>query len=523
MTISQCPLSLSQPVYTATQVLQNEGLVARQLNILMPDLMEHAGAAAFHQIQHCWPKLSSMLVVCGQGNNGGDGFVIARLAHLAGIKVSVLLLAQQEPQASALIAYQSLELSSVDIIKAKCFSGNDPAQVIQQYRGDLIVDAIFGIGFHGQLSKEMQVVIGAINKNSAAKACIDIPSGLSATTGDVDSLAVIANITVTFIVLKQGLLTGQAANYVGQLFLADLGVGPVFISHIKTSLGNAPPHSTYLQGFKDLPLLVKRQPTSHKGTIGMVLAIGGNLGMPGAIRLSAEAALRCGSALVSVSCHQANQALVFNGRPEIMLAPDNAQKLIESSVFAKAKVCILGPGLGLDNWAKAFFEVLILSEKPCVFDADALVLLSQLSERQCSEIKAGNNHWVLTPHPLEAAKLLHCSVAEIETDRFAAVIAIANQYQCICLLKGAGSLVSDGKTTWLNSSGNAGMASGGMGDVLSGIIGALLLQMPDAFQAVRLACYIHGAAADRIAEKLGQRGMLASDLFVELQQLVNNK
>jgi len=521
MTSRPCPLSLSQPVYTATQVLQNEALVAQRLNITMPDLMERAGAAAFSQIQSSWPKLGSMLVICGQGNNGGDGFVIARLAHLAGIKVSVLLLAKQKPQASALIAFQALQLSSVEIIKANDSSSCDPAQVIQQFRGELIVDAIFGIGFHGELSQEVQLIIGQINNHKAAKVAIDVPSGLSATTGHVESLAVIATITVTFIVLKQGLLTGQAANYLGELFLADLEIGSAFINHIN-KLDYADNHQVALfQGIDDLPLLKKRQPTSHKGTIGLLLAIGGNLGMPGAIRLSAEAALRCGAALVAVSCHQSNLGIVLNGRPEIMLAPDNVQSLIQSNAYDKANVYLLGPGLGLDDWATQLFTALMLTKKSCVFDADALTLLSGLSERELLNARVSNNQWVLTPHPLEAAKLLHCSVAEIEVDRFTAVRSIANQYNCICLLKGAGSLVSDGKTTWINSSGNAGMASGGMGDVLSGIIGALLLQMPDAFHAVRLACYIHGAAADRIAAKLGQRGMLASDLFVELQQLVN--
>ncbi len=513
MSANKYPLSLSQPVYTATQVLQNEALVAKNLGIAMPDLMAQAGAAAFKQIRQCWPKLHSMLVVCGKGNNGGDGFVIARLADDFGIKVTVLLLNEPVRQSNAHLAYQALHFSGVTIIRQNESSSYDPEQVINSFSGELIVDAIFGIGFHGQLSGDIKALITLINRHSAMKFSVDIPSGLSATTGNVESIAVHADVTITFIVLKQGLLTALAANYIGELFLDDLNLGQAFITYVDIHSKQNSSDVIYCQGRADLPKLAKRLPTSHKGNIGLVLAIGGNIGMPGAIRLAAEAALRCGAALLAVSCHQQNQSLVFNGRPELMLAASSAQELSRSEVIKKAKVLIVGPGLGRDNWAEQMVALAFTQSKPCVIDADALHFLA--------ERNLNNSRWVLTPHPKEAAMLLHCSVEEIEADRFAAVKAIAKKYGGICLLKGAGSLISDGEQTWINSSGNAGMASGGMGDVLSGIIAALLLQMPDTFQAVRLACYIHGAAADRIAEKNGQRGMLASDLFAELQSLVN--
>lgn len=501
------PLSLSQPVYSATEVIQNEALVAHQFNVSMPELMERAGAAVFKKILQCWPTLKSMLVVCGKGNNGGDGFVIARLAHLEGIKVLVLLLDDTLSLSTASIAYQSLKSSGARIIKQNEEPDFDPEQEIVRFTGELIVDGIFGIGFTGQLRSDTKRIVAVINQHKANKLSIDIPSGLSATIGQVDSIAVNADITVTFIVLKQGLLSGVAANYVGELFLDDLEIGKDFITYMHSK------NIKYSQGSCDLPKLPKRLAASHKGNIGLLLAIGGNIGMPGAIRLSGEAALRCGAALLAVSCHQLNQALVFNTRPEMMLAASTAKTLVNSKVLTKAKVLIIGPGLGRDDWAKQMFNLASVQNKPCVIDADALHFLSELG--------LNNSQWVLTPHPKEAAGLLQFTVAEIEADRFTAVKAIANRYGGICLLKGAGSLVSDGKQTWINPTGNAGMASGGMGDVLSGIIGALLLQMPDAFKAVRLACYIHGAAADRIADEKGQRGMLASDLFAELQHLVN--
>lgn len=506
MSSNKYPLSLSQPAYSAKQVLQNEVMVAKKLHITMPDLMVRAGLAAFNQILQCWPKINSMLVICGSGNNGGDGFVIARLAHLAGLDVSVLSL-NKPASFNARLACQALKDAGVTIIKQDKLLGHNPEQVITSFTGELIVDGIFGIGFHGQLSEDIKNLIVVINQHKAKKFSIDIPSGLSATKGTVDSIAFIADVTITFIVLKQGLLTAMAANYIGDLFLNDLNIGQDFITHVSHQ------NNIYSQGHADLPALAKRPPISHKGDIGLLLAIGGNIGMPGAIRLSGEAALRSGASLLAISCHEGNQALVFNGRPEIMLASSSIKTLANSTILNKARVLIIGPGLGRDDWAEQMFDLALLQGKPCVIDADALHFLS--------ERNVYNNLWVLTPHPKEASRLLNCTVAEIEADRFGAVKKIAKKYGGICLLKGAGSLISNGHQTWVNSTGNVGMASGGMGDVLSGIIGALLLQMPDAFKAVRLACYIHGAAADRIADKNGQRGMLASDLFAELQHLVN--
>ena len=538
-------LSLSQGAYSAKQVLINESKVAAQAHIAMYDLMELAGKSAFEYIQKFYlkqepnPKQKSnetsmledkdkdkdkdkdendkpaFLILCGKGNNGGDGFIVARLAQLAGYPVEVLITCEKSQlQGDALSAYQSMITAGVTQLSFVNLS--TMARYVGNFSGDIIVDALFGIGFKGELSSQWQQVIEAINKHKAFVASIDVPSGLCASTGNVSSVAVIAQLTVTFIVYKQGLLTGIAANYVGQLVLAGLGLNTLFNQEIATD--------TFLQSTNTLPALTKRKAASHKGDIGLALAIGGGLGLPGAIRLSSEAALRCGTALLAVCCHENNQALVFNGRPELMLAPTDSTLLTDSSLFDKAGVCFIGPGLGRDIWAENMFSAisqLMCSDsvddatvkKGYVLDADALYWLSKTT--------LYNNHWVLTPHPKEAATLLHCDVATIEADRFAAVNAIANKYGGICLLKGAGTLISDGKRIVINTTGNAGMASGGMGDVLTGIVAALMLQMSDNFAATQLAAYIHGAAADIIVQRNGQRGLLASDLFIELQHLVN--
>lgn len=321
---------------------------------------------------------------------------------------------------------------------------------------------------------------------------------------------------MTLIALKRGLLTAQAVNYIGELYVNDLGLGEAVSKYCLLHLPIHEP-KVVVQGIKDLPQIPSRMASSHKGDIGLVLAIGGNIGMPGAIRLAAEASLRCGAALLAVSCHKINQNIVVNGRPELMLAPFKVEVLSNSVLLTKAKVLLIGPGLGQDKWAQQIFALaikhVIHRNIPCIIDADALTLLSKTEQYY--------QNWVLTPHPGEAAKLLHCTIAQIEEDRFAAAKRIVDKYGGICVLKGAGSLICDGKKIVINSSGNAGMASGGMGDILAGVIAALVLQMPHIFEAVKLAVYIHGAAGDNIADKSGQRGMLASDLFIELQQMVN--
>jgi len=528
MSLSQQPSTKHNRLsaYSAKQVLASEALVAKRQQLPMYTLMARAGTAAFDALCQRWPSAKSILVLSGKGNNGGDGFIIARLAHLADLKVRVLISCDvNNIKGDALTAYQAM----IDEGVSDIFTEN-LAKHISEFSGDIIVDALFGIGFYGALTEPMQQLVSSVNDHSGAVLSVDIPSGLCASTGHVnDENAVIADVTVTFIVYKQGLLTGQAANFVGDLVLADIGLGGAFTDFLASDVL----YQSSYPLLNNVRPLKKRLKTSHKGTIGQVLAIGGDYGMPGAIRLASEAALRCGAALVSVCCHQNNQGLVFNGRPELMLAPSNAEQLASSAVISKARVLLLGPGLGQTQWSTALFDLIVSEilnvdsgksdtargnetinkEKQLVLDADALTLLSQ-TNYSCSR-------WILTPHPKEAASLLGCDVATIEADRFNAVRSIAKKYGGICILKGAGSLISDGSQVIINSTGNAGMASGGMGDVLSGIVAALVLQTDDYFAASCLAVYIHGAAGDIIANNNGQRGILASDLFAPLQRLVN--
>ncbi len=515
--LSQSPAATS--VYSAAHVLEDEGNVAQSQNIALFNLMQNAGTAVFAQLLNSWPQTGHILVLCGKGNNGGDGFIIARLAQQANIKASVLLTCcVDELKGDALLAYQSMTSVGMSLIFDNVGNNKNSQGIdfIRNFTGDVIVDALFGIGFKGVLPSTLQSLVGEVNCNDSKVISVDVPSGLCATTGQAygetnEVKAIVADVTVTFIVYKYGLLTGMSANFVGKLLLAPLTINRAFTKQIPTDI--------YYSQFSSPLGLPRRLAASHKGNSGLILTIGGGLGMPGAIRLASEAALRCGAGLVAVSCHPTNQMSVQNGRPELMLSPAESGSLAKSQQFKNAKGYLVGPGLGQDNKAAQVFHLICeksrLSNKFVVVDADALTLLSKSKQYYCK--------WVLTPHPKEAAALLHCEVADIEADRFSAVRAIAKKYGGVCLLKGAGSLISDGKRVFINNSGNAGMASGGMGDVLSGVISALVLQSDSILYATCLAAYIHGAAADIIANENGQRGLLASDLFMPLQQLLNDK
>ena len=519
-------------VYSAQQVLENEEQVARGQGIALYELMQSAGEAVFKALLKQWPDAKNILIVAGKGNNGGDAFIVALLAYQAGLQVKVQLTCLAEQlKGDAQLAYQAMILAGMsdlvfDANLAEC-TCLKVFENINDFNGDVIVDALFGIGFKGELTDSTRKLVRTVNQHKSPILSIDVPSGLCATTGfasgsAVDEQAVIAQLTITFIVYKQGLLTGQSANFVGKLQLASLGLTKAFTDCVISSI--------YYQRQADINSLPKRLACHHKGDSGLLLAIGAGDGMPGSIRLTSEAALRCGAGLVAVCCAQENQTTVISGRPELMLTPSMANELVNSVDFNKAKAFVLGPGLGLDERAKQLvfltLQKNIGEDKPIVIDADALILLSQYSQSDIGKLtnSAINfNKWILTPHPKEAASLLGCAIDKIEADRFTAVRALAKEYNAICILKGAGTLISDGRQVVINSSGNAGMASGGMGDVLSGIIGALVMKSANNFNSVCTAVYIHGASADIMVKSNGPLGLLASDLFLPLQRLINNK
>ncbi|QBY04652.1 NAD(P)H-hydrate dehydratase [Thalassotalea sp. HSM 43] len=487
--------SIPQYAYRAETIRQQEAIVAREQGVSMWSLMQTAGVSGFHLLQQLWPKANTILVVCGSGNNAGDGFVLATAALKQGLRVYLhSLQAIENYHDDAALACQQFLKAGGSICKI-----ND----VDFQRVDVVVDALLGTGIKGQVRQNYRDLMGLINKLAQPVLSLDLPSGLNGETGQPQGDCVQADATVTFIAVKQGLLTGRGIEFCGDIYLADLGLAKAFNAMVAADAQLlAPPY---------VPELESRAWSAHKGNSGTVLVAGGNQGFSGAVRLAAEAALRSGAGLVAVDCHSTMQNVVSSQRPEFVMADATASDCHNQRLLNKVDSICLGPGLGLDQFAKARLPLMAM-DKVLVVDADALTLLAHQPMTR--------KNWVLTPHPKEAATLLGCSVAKVQQDRFAAVKAIANKYQAICVLKGAGTLISDGQQVFINMSGNPGMAVAGMGDVLAGIIAALGLQSQSLFKAVLTAVYIHGRAAD-IAALDGRKGMLPSDLFVYIRQLVN--
>lgn len=482
----------SEALYSVAQIRQAEQFAIQALQMPGLQLMHLAGLAAFNHLRQRWPDCCQLSVFCGAGNNAGDGYVIATLGLQAGFDIKVYSLVDvADLRGDALSAYREFIQDGGEVIVF-----NRHIRI-----SGIVIDALLGTGLNRQVSAEYAVAIDLINQSACPVVSIDVPSGLHADTGCVMGCAVKAQLTVTFIGLKSGLYTGDASEYCGQIVCDTLNVPD-------SVLANLPPVAKLL---KKTPLS-PRPRHAHKGLFGHVLLIGGNHGYAGAIRLAGEAALRSGAGLVSIATRAVHTSLINIGRPELMChAAENVTDL--QALLAKASVMVIGPGIGQDEWAQAMLNAVLQIDKPCVVDADALNLLAKNP--------VFRDHWIMTPHPGEAARLLGCSNQNIAEDRYAAVRKLQSQYGGVCILKGSGSLVADTNHLYLSTTGNPGMASGGMGDVLSGVTGALLAQGLSTLEAAKLAVYVHGEAADQIAEISGERGLLASDLYPKIRELLN--
>ncbi len=494
---------LPPALYRAAQVRELDRRAIQEFWIPSATLMARAGKAAFQALRHHWPKASRLTVVSGLGNNAGDGYVVARLALEAGLTVRVFQVGDASRlQGDALDAYNALlatGLSPAPFTMGCLDDGGD----------DVVVDALLGTGLRGEVRAPFRDAIVAVNHHDVPTLALDMPSGLCADTGNVLGVAIRAAVTVTFVGHKLGLFTGEGLEYTGQVEFADLEIPPEVYLPIT-------PVARCL-GLENLPQWLPRRPrTAHKGHFGHVVVIGGAPGYAGAVRLAAEAAARVGAGLVSLATHPSHAAHLAATRPEIMVhAVTNRDDL--AALLARATVVVLGPGLSRDAWALPLWEAALAARLPTVVDADALNLLAE----QNGERQDAANHCIFTPHPGEAARLLRCSSAEIQADRHAALAALIKQYGGTWVLKGAGTLVgSAGAITGLCPIANPGMASGGMGDVLAGLLGGLLAQGVPALEAAGLGVCLHAEAALRAA-LAGERGMLASDLMPHLRALVN--
>ena len=485
-------------LYRAEQCRELDRLAIEEFGISGNILMERAGEAAFNVLRETWPDARRIAVFCGIGNNGGDGYVIARLVREQGFEVTVFQVGDSgRLQGDALAALQRLQ--GVDVTPVD-YSEQELAGF------DVIVDALLGTGLSGEVRTPFMMAINAINQCDTPVLAVDSPSGLDADTGMPCGLAVKADYTITFIGMKQGLLTGEAADYCGRIPFDDLKLPAAVYERLKPAASR--------MAYSDLiTLLPRRKRATHKGDYGHVLIVGGNFGMTGAARLAGEAALRTGAGLVSIATRKEHAAVLSGGRPELMChGIDDGEAL--KNLSARASVIAIGPGLGQDDWAQEMLAMAVARNLPLVADADALNLLAQ--------IDLPRQHWVLTPHPGEAARLLGESTQAVSKDRFLTLNRLAEKHDATVVLKGAGTLVqSRGGIPGVCGGGNPAMASGGMGDVLTGLIAALIAQGLELSAAAQLGVCLHRKAADMATRGIGERGLLASDLMPSIRRLVN--
>lgn len=486
---------LPSALYRAEKVREMDRFAIEKIGIPGIELMNRAGQAAFRIVREKWPHSRRMAVVCGAGNNGGDGYVVARLALEAGMEVRVYALSDiASLRGDARSACQAFQSAGGKI------QAGMPADFGQT---ELIVDAMLGTGLDREVTGKYAKSIEAVNRFSGPVLAIDIPSGLQADTGFPLGQAVRAAHTATFIGLKQGLFTGEAADYCGEISYADLDV-PRAVHESVT------PSATLLRPFsKGLP---PRKRSAHKGHFGHVLVIGGEAGLTGAARMAAEAAARVGAGLISIASRPGHASLLNLMRPELMChGVEKGSEL--APLLERATVVAIGPGLGQSDWALDLLKTAFHSGLPLVADADALNLLAR------HPLKREN--WILTPHPGEAARLLRNKAVAIQKDRFKAVAELQKKYGGVCVLKGSGTLICEpDKPPSVCAAGNPGMASGGMGDVLTGVLAGLVAQGLALGEAARMGVCLHSAAADRAAAG-GERGMLACDLMDSLRYWVN--
>ncbi len=482
-------------LYTAAQVRELDRRAIEDAGIPGYELMTRAGHATLNALRALWPAARSVAVLCGPGNNGGDGYVVARVARAQGLRARVV--STVDPAQLRGDARRAFDDYSAAGGRLEPWS---PSVL----GADVIVDALYGTGLARALDEPAAGLVTAANACGRPIVAVDVPSGLHADTGAVLGVAARADLTVSFIGRKVGCYLGEGPDYAGRRLFDDLAVPAEVYAGVE-------PVARLLDEPDVAAALPRRPRTSHKGDHGHVLVVGGGPGMPGAARLAGEAALRAGAGLVTVAVHPDNACSV-TARPELMCVPARDAAALEPAL-ARATVLAVGPGLGRSEWARALFEAALASGRPAVLDADALNLLAQSPRRR--------DDWVLTPHPGEAARLLGRGTAEVQRDRLGAARELQSRYGGTVVLKGAGSLVQAPLgPPRLCDRGNPGMASAGMGDVLTGVIAGIAGQCGDLAHAAGAAVFVHAQAGD-LAARRGERGLLAGDVIEQLRACVN--
>ena len=529
-------------LYTAAQVRELDRLAIEQEGIPGIVLMRRAATVLLRVLQRRWEGARRLVILAGTGNNGGDGYLLAVLASGEGMQVTVLEVGPVERiGGDALLARQEALQAGVD-----CLAWDE--QHLRHRTGTgatVLVDALLGTGFQGELRPAHAQTIAGINhlyQRGVPVLAVDIPSGLNSDTGVAAVPSVHAHVTVTFIGLKRGLFTADGPEYAGDVVFSSLDVSTTasVLTSAQAAVRRIDIHSV-------ASLLPPRKLAAHKGNCGHVLVVGGDDGYGGAALMAAEAACRAGAGTISLVTRSSHVAPMLARRPEVMVkgmdALDAVSQKMLSDLVASASVVVLGPGLGRSPWSRQMLSATLRcagDRTPLVVDADGLNLLAEAragagGEAHPDDITPGlRRQWVLTPHPGEAARLLGSTTAEVQHDRFAAVAQLQARWGGVCLLKGLGSLLcypaNQGNRDAVEdicidicTEGNPGMATGGMGDVLSGMTGAFIAQGLTLEDSLRLAVCVHGESADLAAEQRGERGLLATDILEYMGTLINQQ
>jgi hydroxyethylthiazole kinase-like uncharacterized protein yjeF len=496
------PLNKPTAIYSAAQVRALDAWEIEKRRVPGYTLMTRAAEAALKLLRARWPQARRVAVVCGAGNNGGDGYVLARLAQATGLETLVLAAVPPDKLAGDARRAQADWLAAggnAHPFDSEALSGSD-----------VIVDGLLGTGFRPPARPETLAVIRAINAARRPVLALDIPSGVDADSGAVGEEAVRAELTLSFVGFKSGQFLGAGPEHTGVLLLDDLGV----VAPVQREFA---PLMHRIDESEIAATLPRRARDAHKGSSGRVLVVGGAGGMPGAVHLAGIAALRSGAGLVTVAGAAENLVAVTAAQPELIYLPVDAGTNLDEAVRA-ANVVAVGPGLGTGEWGqRVWSQVLTLRPPAVVVDADALNLLAREPQRLPAD-------WIITPHPGEAARLLGVEIRAVQADRLVAVRELHARYGAVTVLKGAGTLVASGPADAIDlhicDRGNPGMATAGMGDVLTGVIAALRAQGAEAALAARIGVLLHALAGDSAAQG-GQRGLIASDVLAELRGWVN--
>ncbi len=503
-------------IVTTQQMKAIEGAAIEQ-GMTFTQLMENAGESAANIIRKVIkdPQTTKCLVFCGKGNNGGDGFVVTRHLFNDGVKV-VAVLTDGVPVTNEAQSMLELLLNQGAVVID--YNGRQ-----EQVRGlaqntDIIVDAVYGTGYSGEPDEQHKEIFHLINNSVCAVFSLDVPSGIQADSCADNPYAVNADFTVCFDSMKLAHILEPASNRCGRVFQVEIGVPSECHKGIV-------PDTSVLELNDVLACLPPRTPNSHKGTYGKFLNIGGSLGYTGAAVLSTTAAMRCGAGYVTLAApapvgRDLSPALIESTM--MLLEPNSLNQIAASNlpeVLERAKRCtavLVGCGLGKsDDTRELVFSLIRNVECPLIIDADGLNVLAA----QPDVLLERKGDTILTPHTVEMSRLTGKRLNDILSNRYAAAKEFASQFNVVMVLKGPNTIITNGSYTFINPTGNAGLAKAGSGDVLAGMIGAFAAQKVPPLDAARCGVYLHGLAADNCAKRLSQYGMLPSDILTDLCQI----